>query len=337
VTRPNSSAGRGGPSPSWVPERYGGLGLGLAEAAIVAEGLGGMLAPEPFTAVSLAADVVAGGDNEALKHDFLGRTIEGSLLAVLAWQERAGEVEASGAGTIAKPFEGGWRVTGTKRFIAAAAGADAFVVSACGPQGPMLLLVDRGTPGVTLALDELADGRHFGTLTVEDALIKGDALVASGAGASGALSHALDHAMVLCSAELLGVMRRALDLSLDYLRTRVQFGKPIGSFQALQHRAVDLHIQRELASAVLDETVSALDRDPGAVPRARLASRAKARCADAAMRITREAIQFHGAIGFTDEYDAGLYLKRAMVLANWLGNPAWHRRRYGALGLEAES
>jgi alkylation response protein AidB-like acyl-CoA dehydrogenase len=133
-------------------------------------------------------------------------------------------------------------------------------------------------------------------------------------------------------------MDRALEMSLDYLRTREQFGRPIGAFQALQHRAVDLYIHRDLALAVLDEALSGLDRGPAAAARAAMASRVKARCADAATRITREAIQFHGAIGFTDEFDVGLYLKRALVLTAWLGGGSWHRRRYARLtaGAKAE-
>ena len=111
----------------------------------------------------------------------------------------------------------------------------------------------------------------------------------------------------------------------------MQFGKPIGSFQVLQHRAVDLHIQRELAAAALADITAELDGGVDAARRALLASRIKARCADAALAITREAIQLHGAIGFTDEYDAGLYLKRAMTLASWLGGATLHRRRYAQL------
>jgi alkylation response protein AidB-like acyl-CoA dehydrogenase len=151
------------------------------------------------------------------------------------------------------------------------------------------------------------------------------------------LSRALDYATVCASAELGGVMGRALEMSLDYLRTRVQFGKPIGSFQSLQHRAVDLHIQRELASAVLEDALSTIDRNGAPGRRAVLASRAKARCTDAALKITREAIQLHGAIGFTDEYDAGLFLKRALVLAAWLGSASDHRRRYARLMVAEES
>jgi alkylation response protein AidB-like acyl-CoA dehydrogenase len=126
-------------------------------------------------------------------------------------------------------------------------------------------------------------------------------------------------------------------MTIDYLKTRVQFGKPIGSFQALQHRAVDLYVQQQLASAALEHVIAAMEHESDPRLRSALASRAKARCAEAALTITRAAIQLHGAIGFTDEYDAGLYLKRAMVLAAWLGGPTWHRRRYARLALETRS
>jgi alkylation response protein AidB-like acyl-CoA dehydrogenase len=110
----------------------------------------------------------------------------------------------------------------------------------------------------------------------------------------------------------------------------VQFGKPIGSFQALQHKAADLYVQQELLRAVLDEAVRKLDTGVPDDERTRVASRCKARASDAGLRITREVIQLHGAIGFTDEYDAGLYLKRALVLSAWLGNASAHRRRFAS-------
>ncbi len=131
-------------------------------------------------------------------------------------------------------------------------------------------------------------------------------------------------------------MKRTHEMSLDYLKTRVQFGKAIGSFQVLQHRAVDLHIQQELADAVLSEVVAQLDLAPDAVTRALAASRAKSRCADAALAITRAAIQFHGAIGFTEDCDVGLYAKRAMTVAAWLGNGRAHRVRYAALAAQSQ-
>jgi alkylation response protein AidB-like acyl-CoA dehydrogenase len=315
-----------------VPERHGGLGLGLAEMAIVAKGLARTLAPEPLTAAAvLAASALAAGENDVLKGEQLPRLVAGELLPALAWQEAAGGLDPAAVGCAATPFEGGYKVSGTKRYIAGSAQADAWIVSA--RAGPDLVLVwmPRDTPGARLELETLADGRAFGTLEVKDALVPKTHVVATGAAAVEALETAFDRGNAIAAAELAGVMERALEMSLDYLKTRVQFGKPIGSFQALQHRAVDLHIHREVAAAVLDEGLAALDREPDARTRAALASRVKARSADAALKITREAIQLHGGIGFTDEYDAGLYLKRAMTLAAWLGGATWHRRRYAAL------
>jgi alkylation response protein AidB-like acyl-CoA dehydrogenase len=135
----------------------------------------------------------------------------------------------------------------------------------------------------------------------------------------------------MASAEMLGVMEAALQMALGYMRTRIQFGKPIGSFQALQHKATDLYVQQELTRAVLDDAVRQLDAGGAPAERARIASRCKARASDAGLRVTREVIQLHGAIGYTDEYDAGLYLKRALVLSAWLGNATAQRRRFAAL------
>ena len=324
-----------------VPESYGGLGLGLSEMAIVAKGLARTLAPEPLCgAAVLAATALIAGDNEALKRGELPRLAAGDMLPALAWQEHPGELDPAVAGCTATPFEGGFKLSGVKRFINGSAQADAFIVSARAGADLVLLWLPRATAGVRLELETLADGRAFGTLALEDALVPRAHVVASGTVAAAALAVAFDRANAIAAAELAGVLERALEMSLDYIKTRVQFGKPIGSFQALQHRAVDLHIHQEVARAVLEESLAALDRGPDPAARAAAASRLKARCADAALKVTREAIQLHGAIGFTDDYDAGLYLKRAMTLAAWLGGATWHRRRYarltaGALSKEA--
>lgn len=311
-----------------VPERYGGLGLGLAEAAIVAEGLARSLAPEPYTASAvLAARALLAGEDGSLKDELLPQVVTGALIPALAWQEQAGNLDCGAVETVAMPFEGGYRVNGIKRFIAGAAGADGFLVTARLGPSVVLLWVPRGSTGVQCSLEPLADGRHFGTLALNDVVVSRGHLAGSAAG----VAAALDDALVIVGAELNGVMGRALDMSLDYLKSRVQFGKPIGTFQALQHRAVDLYIQRELASAVLNEAVRAMDNGADLLTRAKWASRVKARCAAAAAKITRETIQLHGAIGFTDEFDAGLYLKRSLVLSAWLGSATHHRRRYAAL------
>ena len=138
----------------------------------------------------------------------------------------------------------------------------------------------------------------------------------------------MDAASVVASAALLGVMKQAFDITIGYLKTRVQFGKPIGSFQALQVRCVELYIQQQLSIGALADATRTLD-DPGASPDqiSMAASRAKSRCGDAAHQICREAIKLHGAIGFTDEYDVGLHLRRAMTSTRG-GNPSEHRRRF---------
>ena len=315
-----------------VPEEYGGLGLGCAEMAIVAAGTAGALIPEPLTSAAvLAAGVIARGDNETLKRELLAKLIAGELIPALAWQERAGTIDPDPVVTRAEPFEAAYKLNGGKNFIAGAAGAHGFVVSARTPDGAALFWVTADTAGATLDLQPLADGRFSGRLQLTDAVVAKDCMLASSSAAGAALQAALDITLVMAGAEMYGVMGRVLDMSIDYMKTRVQFGKPIGSFQALAHRAVDLHIQRELSSAVLDDAVALFDSAAPAAQLSAMASRVKARCSEAGLRIAREAIQIHGAIGFTDEYDAGLYLKRAMTLSAWLGNAALHRRRYAEL------
>ena len=135
----------------------------------------------------------------------------------------------------------------------------------------------------------------------------------------------------MAGAETLGVIEATLNMTLEYMRNRVQFGKAIGTFQALQHRAADLYIQQELVRAVLGDAVQTLDSNANVEDCSKIASRCKSRSSEAGLRITREAIQLHGAIGFTDEYDLGLYVKRALVLSAWLGNSTAHRRRFALL------
>jgi alkylation response protein AidB-like acyl-CoA dehydrogenase len=312
-----------------VPEQYGGMGLQLGDMAIVAQGLARSLVPEPLTAVAvLAARVLAGSNNEPLKKKLLEGLVSGDMLPAVAWQEQPGTLDVGKIDMQATPFEGGFRVNGSKRFIVGASNADGYIVSANSAAGLQLLWVPRDAAGATVQFDMLADGRQSGTLNLSNVSVAKENIINSGAAAAESLACAIDHTAVIASAELNGIMVRSLEITLDYLKTRVQFGKPIGSFQALQHRAVDLYIQQELSSAVLADVLSVLDSEPDAKTRSAAASRAKARCTDAALLITRQSIQMHGAIGFTEDCDVGLYVKRAMTLAAWLGNGNAHRRRY---------
>jgi alkylation response protein AidB-like acyl-CoA dehydrogenase len=315
-----------------VPEAYGGLGLGFAEMAVVMQELGKGLMADPMLPVAFAGRVLQHGENEALKESLLPQLIEGRLLPCVAWQEAQGGIDPKAIATRADPDGDDVLLTGSKRFVAGAAGAGGFVVSARGSSGSGLYWITSDAPGLTVRYEWRADETPSGIVELDSVRISPDKVVcAASEKGLAAVERALDEAVVLASAEMLGVTEAALQMALAYMRTRVQFGKPIGSFQALQHKAADLYVQQELVRAVLQDAVRELDGDGDAQDRARLASRCKARASDAGLRVTREVIQLHGAIGFTDEYDAGLYLKRALVLSAFLGNATAHRRRFATL------
>ncbi len=293
-----------------LPEDSGGSGLGMAAFSALAEELGAGLVPEPLIPAAMAARL--------LPLDHLPAVLSGERIVIPAWQERPNSVDATGATTLRDG-----RLTGKKVFVPMAAGADAFLVTVAGG----LALVARDAPGLELATDQTQDGGHFGTLTLTDTpaeAIPGDP------------AEALDEAALATAAYLLGVMDRAFAMTLDYLKTRQQFGKLIGSFQALQHRAVDLQIQVALTRASVEAAAATLDG--GAAPSLRQAvvSRAKARASEAAMLVTKQCIQLHGGIGYTDAYDVGLFLRKAMVLSSLYGPAALHRARFAAVSPEDE-
>lgn len=315
-----------------VPEAHGGLGLGLADMAVVLEELGKGLMAEPMVAAVLATRLLEHGTNEALKSRLLPGLADASERPCVAWQEGLGGIDAAQAQTRARADGEAVVLDGIKRFVAGAAGASGFIVSAQSDAGLVLHWVEAGAAGLSVRHEWRADETPSGVVELAGVRVRAaDALCAPGDRTQAALERAVEEAAVMASAEMLGVMEAALQMALAYMRTRVQFGKPIGSFQALQHKAADLYVQQELCRAVLDDAVRAMDAPVPAAERSPLASRCKARASDAGLRVTREVIQLHGAIGFTDEYDAGLYLKRALVLSAWLGNAGTHRRRFAKL------
>ena len=315
-----------------VPERFGGMGLGCSEMAVVAQGLARVLMPEPLVSCAvLAARTLTHCENEALSAELLPQIVAGDLIAALAWQERAGDLGTDVPQTRAKLASGKVVLSGAKRFVAGAAGADGFIVSAHADSGLALVWVPAGSAGLTLGLEPLADGRFSGRLELAEVALPEHHVLGPAEVTKSALARAVDEATVIVSAELLGIMSRTLEMTLDYLRTRVQFGRAIGSFQALQHRAVDLYVQEQLSSVALEDALNAVDEGSVDADVAATVSRAKARCSDAASLITRQAIQMHGAIGFTEDSDVGLYVKRTITLAAWLGNSAYHRRRFARL------
>lgn len=314
-----------------VPESEGGLGLGLRPLTAVLEELGRGPAPEPLAAAGLAIRTLVASENKQTRGELLPRIVSGEILPALAWQEEPGDEEGQINGTKAEAEGDGFRISGVKRFVPSGAGADGFVVAAEGPEGLALFWIPRDAEGLSIERLPLADGGHWATLNFDRVRVGADGILSAPQSAVPALAAARDEGRLAASAELFGVMTRAFEMTLDYLRQRRQFDKPIGSFQALQHRAVDLFIQIELARSALESAVEVFARTEEAMERAAAASNAKARCSEAALIVTQRSIQLHGAIGYTEECDLGHYVKRSLVLASWLGNAAYHRRRYALL------
>lgn len=300
-----------------VPNSADGVGLGLTELALVLEQAGRGLVCEPIGLAAIATAALAHGH---LPHPMLRRAMRGDALVVPALQESAhgGDLLAprtQAAGDRAP------RLTGKKTSVCAD-GADGFLVSASGSDGASLYYVPRDGPGVSVATAPTVDGRTLATLELRDASAD---LLPPRQSSRGAVEALTDLALIAVSAELLGVMEGAQELTFEYLRVRKQFGKPIGSFQALQHKAVDIYIKTETMRSLLYQVAAA--NDPYRIDPA-LAVAVKAKASEDALAVTQTCIQLHGAIGFTDEHDIGLYLKRAMLLSSLFGNAAAQRRRY---------
>jgi hypothetical protein len=324
-----------------APESAGGLALGLDGAAEIFRAAGEHVAPEPLLAVAGLSALLLARLDTPRADALLAELVAGRGLPALAWQESAGDLSAVplACGCEARTgHAGGVLLQGEKLMVLPGAAASGWLVSARGEDDAVLLWVPRGTEGVSETIVPLVDGSQASNLRFEQVALPADAVLAEGPAAQDALRQALAAGQVLQAAELLGAGQAMLAQTLAYLRTRSQFGKPIGSFQALQHRCVDMFIHLEVAQATLNE-VLALAVQEG-LPSDRLeaeASRANARCTAAALQASRASVQLHGAIGYTQECDLSLFYKRVLCLSAWLGNVTAHQRRHAALAGEAEA
>ena len=312
-----------------IPEAFGGIGLLLSEMAVISEELGAALLCEPLAPLAvLAPKTILLGDNDDLKSRILPKIAAGSHFVALAWQEGNDDIRnPARVSTVAERDGDSWRLTGKKRFVAGAWAADGFIVSAVAGGEFRLFYVDANCSGVKVAHEWRADGSPTGLITLVDVLVAGSDIAASQLVAEAALKRALDEAALIVAAEAIGVSRSAFDLTVAYMRTRVAFGRPLAGFQALQHRVADLLVQRTLAESTLAAALRVADGPNSDVAIGLAVSRAKIRCNEAVSLTTRQAVQLHGGMGFTDECDVGLYLKRALVLTAWLGTTAAHLSR----------
>jgi alkylation response protein AidB-like acyl-CoA dehydrogenase len=251
----------------------------------------------------------------------------GETSLALAWAERRARYDAHSPATRAKKDGGGYRIDGEKVFVENGHAADQLVVSAALDGGLALFVVDRATAGVTVQPVQLIDGRRGAMARFEGVLVDGDRLLGDASDAARVLDHAIDYGAAAAVAEGLGVVTTMLNMTLGYLREREQFGAPIGSFQALQHRAVDMFVEQQLLHAVnVLACVRADERDP-AIRKPDL-SAAKVQLATGGKLVAQQAIQLHGGIGITDEHDIGLYFKRLQALNALYGDLEHHTQRF---------
>ncbi len=315
-----------------VPESLGGSGFAPGVAALIAERLGWALAREPF----VENIVLPAGLALTLRSDRLLQAVAGGEIHCVAWQEGAFAAPSEARIDTAVTGAGGaLRLQGAKRFVMGARACSRLLVLARRDGVPAIVDVDAAQTGVQRRDKRLADGTCWSEVEFDVALTEA-AVVARGDEAFAALSSALSLANLALAGMLHGLQSRILEMTLEYLRTRVQFDKPIGAFQALQHRAADLYTHAQISRYLIGEAVDAAQPQQPARALEIYASRAKARAADSALRIAKEGIQMHGGIGFSDEYDLGLYVKRILVLSAWLGNADWHRRRLAVIDPLAE-
>ena len=323
-----------------LSEEQGGTGLGLGAAASIAERLGYACHSEPFVScgVVLTTALLACPASVRISA-MLADIVSGKRLVSLAWQAPLGDLDVTKTQVLAKRSTNGFVLQGSARFVAAP-GADRFVVLARIDEGStkqlLLCELSRDAQGLSIHKEKRTDGSFSARLQFNETPVGNDAVLAQDSLAKSKAGDAMQDALnagVLCSsAELLGLINRSLELTLGYLAVREQFGQAIGAFQVLQHRAVDMWMQKELTRAALRAALDIFE-DPSSSASARqaAASSVKSRASQTAQMIAAQSVQLHGAIGTTDEYELGVYVNRSLALASDYGNASLHRRLYGEL------
>ncbi len=319
-----------------IPERYGGLGMSHVELVALMEVTGGALLCAPlFSSVCLGASALQLAGTEQQKREHLCAIAEGRALATLAYTGPTGAWGADAVEAIAQRRGDGFRLSGRLRYVLDGHCADLLVVAARrersrGEEGISLFVVPADTPGVERrTLPTMDQTRRQAEIELRDVFVPAAALMGEEGEGWSALSKTLDLAAVALSAEQVGGAQKCLDMSVEYAAQRVQFGRPIGSFQAIKHKCADMMVEVESgrSASYYAGCIAAEDREE--LPA--VASLAKAYCSDAYSHCAAESLQIHGGVGFTWEYDVHLYFKRARSSATLLGDGAYHRERVARL------
>ncbi|AOA05581.1 MULTISPECIES: acyl-CoA dehydrogenase family protein [Pseudomonas] len=317
------------------PENLGGLDFGCKGLGPIFQSIGCNLSATPLlSSVVLSGTLLHLQGNAQQQDRWLSAIISGERRVALALDEQPRHNPTKVA-TQAVANGGGYSLSGDKYFVIDGVGADAYLVAAqTGPSGLSLFLVPAAAPGLTVSPLPLIDSRNHARLHLHQVQVGADALLGAAGSALPALNRALDRGRVCLAAEMLGMSEKLFDMTLDYLKTRVQFDVAIGTFQALQHRAAQLFVELALARSAVMAGLDALDDiSLSEGERQRLASLAKWKAGQMALKVVNEAVQMHGGIGVTDELDVGLFLKRIRVAQACLGDADFHCERYAALEL----
>lgn len=319
-----------------LPEAAGGLGGGFIDAALILEQLGTALVPEPLIPSLTAAAAIRGAAGDEQAAGILGPMLAGEQSLALATAEAQSRFEVTDVATRAERAGGAYRITGEKVWVLNGHAADRIVVSARtagdarDAEGVSLFVVDRDAKGLSARPVKTMDGHHAAMLRFEGVEVGEEQRLGAEGGARPALEHAMDLGAAAACAEGLGVVATALAMTVDYLKTREQFGVKIGTFQALQHRAVDMFVEVELCRSMMILAALKVD-DPDEAERMSAVSAAKVQLAWGGRQVTQQSIQLHGGIGVTNEHDIGLYFKRMHVLNTLFGDEEMHVARFGRL------
>ncbi len=317
-----------------IPEEFGGSGLGYRTLGLVLEETGRTLTASPLLSNAIAATGLLLGGNAEQRQHWWPKLADGSAIGTLAADEGAHHAPERIALAAAKTGSG-YTLNGEKRFVPEGGTADLIVVaartggSAGDEHGLTLFLVEGNASGLSRRPLKTVDSRGAADLAFRNVELPGSAVLGSAGDGFALLDGILDRARACLAAEMLGAATQSFETTLDYLKSRVQFGQAIGTFQALQHRAAKMYTDLELTRSCVEAALDGLDRNVNDVPA--LCSLAKARAGELWHLVSNEMVQMHGGIGMTDAHDAGLYLKRARVAEALYGNAAFHRDRYATL------
>ena len=318
-----------------IPEEYGGFDFGMVGMGSIFEEMGKTLTPSPlFSTGVLGASLITLGGNDNQKQSLLPQIVEGKLTTALALEESNRHAPFT-INTTAKKVGDDFEISGEKTFVIDGHSSNLLIVAARtdgsvdDSSGITLFLLNQESKGIEITKNSMVDSRNSASIVFNKVIVSSSDILGEQNNGAAILEEVLDRAQIAIAAEMLGNASQAFDITLEYLKERKQFGSVIGSFQALQHRAAEMYSELELTKSSVIAACNAVDENSNDLKR--MASLAKFKAGETNYLVTNEAVQMHGGVGVTDEYDVGLFMKRARVTEQIFGNSEYHLDRYANL------